>query len=195
MSVYARAVSCFASTTVATRHSSRGCVEVTRSGITLVSLFAPWITAIVVAELLPETWLVTVQELESAHPLRALPEVEMGDEQAPRSTMLRRQRRAVVSESDPRLPARDVGKRQVRGVATVAESEHEIPLAQTPGARCVEQGVDRHAFPSRVELRPLRDTVDVDRRHVMGKRLQLIPRPSNRPSGCVANDEVPAREW
>src|SRR6266536_500571 len=62
------------------------------SSVALVSLLAPWISAVVVAELFPEPWLVAGDELESAHPLGALPEVQMRHEKARWSAVLRRER-------------------------------------------------------------------------------------------------------
>ena len=94
---------------------------------------------------------------EAAHPLRALPEVEVRHEQPRRAAVLGLERLAVVAERDPRLAARDVLEREVGRVAAVAERDDEL------GRRldAVEQRVDRDALPARVELRPLRHAVDV----------------------------------
>ena len=113
----------------------------------------------VVAVLLPEAGLVLVAQLEPAHPLGALPEVEVRHEQPRRAAVLGLERLAVVGEGDPRLAAGQVLERQVRRVAAVAEREHVLGVVLDR----LEQRVDRDAFPDRVELRPLRDAVDVAR--------------------------------
>src|SRR5882672_8183743 len=47
-----------------------------------VALFAPRFPSHVVAVVLPESWLILGQNLESGHPLGALPQVEMRHQQA-----------------------------------------------------------------------------------------------------------------
>ena len=64
-----------------------------------------------------------LEQTQAAHPLGALPEVEVRDEQARRAAVLRLERLAVVAERDPRLAARDVLERQVGRVAAVAERD------------------------------------------------------------------------
>src|SRR4029079_1618003 len=88
--------------------------------VPLVALLAPGVAAVVVAQRLPEAWLVVLVEADAADPLGALPEVEVRDEQ-PRGGALRgRQRLAVVLVDHPGLPAGEVRERQVRRVAAVA---------------------------------------------------------------------------
>jgi hypothetical protein len=52
-------------------------------------------------------------QLDPAHPLRALPEVEMGDEQPGRSAVLGLERLVLELVCDPRLAAADVVDREV----------------------------------------------------------------------------------
>ena len=106
-----------------------------------------------------------------AHPLRALPEVEVRDEQPRRAAVLRVERLVVVLVRDPRLAVADVLEREVRRVAAVAEREDVL------GARvdAVEQRVERDARPRRVELRPLRHAVDVDGDPLARQRRELAP--------------------
>src|SRR5207249_10233871 len=66
-----------------------------------VPLLAPRVSVVVVAEALPETRLVLVDQLEPAHPLRALPQVQVRDEQPRRPAVLGCQRLAVVPERHP----------------------------------------------------------------------------------------------
>src|SRR5690349_13308278 len=121
-SVRARRVSLRTDTTRATRHSSRAGVvtraaaaSFTASGVALVALLTPWISAVVIAKLLPESLLVARQELQAAHPLRALPEIEMRHEEPRRSAMLGRQRRAVIAVGDPCFTASHIIRWKVRG--------------------------------------------------------------------------------
>src|SRR5437879_11633897 len=53
-----------------------------------VPLLGPWVAAHVISVLLPEPGHVIRQELEPAHPLRALPEVQVRHQQARRPAVL-----------------------------------------------------------------------------------------------------------
>src|SRR4051812_10590837 len=88
-----------------------------------VPLFLPRVAEQVIAVGLPEPRLVLVLQLEPAHPLRALPEIEMRHEQPSGSAVLRLQWLTVVVIGDPGLAVRHVFERQVRRVATVAERD------------------------------------------------------------------------
>src|SRR4051794_21032647 len=103
-SVRARGVSARTSATVATRHGNRASPAV-ESGVTLVPLLAPRVATVVVAELLPEPARVPRQELQPAHPLCALPEIEVRHKQARRPTVFGVERLAVVAECQPGLSA------------------------------------------------------------------------------------------
>src|SRR3954452_22298650 len=116
VSVAARGVSGAIAATVATRQS-----------VALIALFKPGVSAIVVAERLPEARFVLVGERQPAHPFRALPEIQVRDEQAGGAAVLGRQRFAVVAVDDPGAPARHVLEREVRRVAAVAERGHVAP--------------------------------------------------------------------
>src|SRR5215212_695013 len=108
-----------------------------------VALLAPRVAVVVVAQRLPETRLVVRQEPEAPDPLGALPEVEMGDEQAGGAAVLRFERLAVVGVGDPGSTARDILEWQVRGVASVAERRDVLGRGLDP----FEQGVYRDALP------------------------------------------------
>src|SRR5690242_21585947 len=94
VSVAARGVSGAIAETVATRQS-----------VALITLFKPGVSAVVVAERLPEARVVGLHEVQAAHPLRALPEVEVRDEQAGGTPVLGLEVVAVVAVDDPRAPA------------------------------------------------------------------------------------------
>src|SRR3954453_20945829 len=97
VSVAARGVSGAIAATVATRQS-----------VALITLFKPGISAIVVAERLPEARLDVVHEVQPAHPLRALPEVQVRDEQPGRAAVLGLEVVAVIAVDDPGAAAREV---------------------------------------------------------------------------------------
>src|SRR5205085_10025456 len=77
-----------------------------------VPLFLPRIAAVVVAVRLPEAGVVVLEHVEPADPLRALPEVEMRDQQAGRAAVLGGERFARVAGGDPGLPPGHVGERE-----------------------------------------------------------------------------------
>src|SRR5690349_14980857 len=86
-----------ASVSVAARGVS-GAIRVTvaaRQSVALITLFKPGISAVVIAERLPEAGLVLGGEDEPSHPLRALPEVQVRDEQAGGAAVLGPERLAV----------------------------------------------------------------------------------------------------
>ena len=73
-----------------------------------VPLFAPWVPVVVVAEALPESGLVVEGQRDAADPLRALPQVQVRDEQPGRAAVLRGQVLAVVARTRSR-PGRRAG--------------------------------------------------------------------------------------
>src|SRR6266480_1021997 len=184
--------------TVATRHSSLGAAGAAigwlTSGIPLVALLSPRIAAVMIAELLPKTGLVTVQQLKPAHPLRALPEIEVRHEETRRPTMLRRKRCPIVTEHHPRLAARYVTNGQVRGVSAIAEGDDEPSFRQAGVLRGLQQRIDGDALPPCIELRPLGNAVDVDGRSLMRQLLKFFPRPRHRAASRISNGEMPGCE-
>src|SRR4051794_39565747 len=138
-----------------------------------VTLLKPGIPAVVVAVALPEARPILLAEDQAAHPLGALPEVQMRDEQARRSAVLGLQRLAVEVERDPGLAAGDVLERQVRVVAAVAHGDRVLGL----GLHALEQRVHRDALPARPQLGPRGDAVDVARDRLRRERAELLPAP------------------
>ena len=78
-----------------------------------VALFTPRITAIVIPVYFPEPRLVMRGELNPAHPLGALPEVEVRHEQPRGTAVLGCSGLPIVAERDPRFPTGDI--RQAAG--------------------------------------------------------------------------------
>src|SRR6185312_17061920 len=85
---------------VAFRPGSRAPRRCARS-VVAVSLLAPWVSVVVVAEGLPEAGFVLLEQRQSTQPLGALPEVEVRHEQPGGPAVLRRQRLAVVGVDHP----------------------------------------------------------------------------------------------
>src|ERR671916_1131719 len=98
--LFARGVSGRVSTTVATRQGNLGPGAPNRL-VPPVALFAPGVGVVVVAQRFQEAGLVLVHEPEAAHPLRAVPEVEVGDEQAGRAAVLGGERLVLVLVGEP----------------------------------------------------------------------------------------------
>src|SRR6478735_10531192 len=78
-----------------------------------VALLAPGIAVVVVADALPEAGLVVHAEAQPPHPLGALPEVEVRDQEAGGASVLGLEVLPVVADRHPRLAARDVLEGQV----------------------------------------------------------------------------------
>src|SRR5207302_5977114 len=145
------------------------------ASVTLIALFEPRVAPVVVAVLLPKPRLVVVEELQPGHPLGALPEVEVGDEQPGRTTVLDRKGPPVVAPYDPRLAIGHVGQGQVGGVARVPNGQDVCRGRQRPGQG--QQGVDRHAPEADTQLGPGGDAVNVALEGGRGKGVHLIPGP------------------
>src|SRR5205085_972667 len=123
------------------------------------AFFFPGVAVVVVAERLPEAAPVVLHEAQAAHPLGALPEIEVGDEHAGGAAMFGRERSALVGVDDVGLAVDDVGEGQVSGVAAIGVCQYVAGAAVKLDV--LEEGVYAYAFPVRVELGPLGDAVDV----------------------------------
>src|SRR5262249_12849448 len=140
-----------------------------------VPLFQPRVAEDVVAVRLPEAGAVLVSQPQAAHPLRALPEVKMGYEQPRGAAVFRLERLAAVGVRDPGFAVGDVLERQVRRVVAVRVREQVLRVV----VDVIQEGVDRDTLPDRVELRPLRDAVDVDRDLLARESLEFVPGPTD----------------
>src|SRR5690349_24008281 len=78
------------------------------SGVAAITLLTPRVTIVVVAERLPKSPLVVFHETQLTHPLGALPEVEVGQQQARGPAVLGRERRTAEFHGHPRLATRHV---------------------------------------------------------------------------------------
>src|SRR5262245_4639263 len=73
--------------------------------VAALPFLAPGIASHVLTVLRPEAWIVLLQQLEPAHPLGALPEVEVRHQKADRPAVLRGQWLAVVAQRQEILRA------------------------------------------------------------------------------------------
>src|SRR4051812_10293490 len=89
-----------------------------------VALLFPGVAVVVIAVALPEAGLVVVAQLEATDPLRALPEVQVRDQQPGGAAVLGLERLAAVLVGDPRLAIRQILEREIGGVAAVAPRGH-----------------------------------------------------------------------
>src|SRR3954468_17423146 len=94
--------------------------------VALVALLSPRIAVVVVAVVLPEAGLVVLEELQSAHPLGALPEVQVRNEQARGTAVLGLEGLAIDLIRDPSATAGHVLEREIRCVAPVAPRAHVL---------------------------------------------------------------------
>src|SRR6266568_9303240 len=107
--------------------------------VAAVPLLAPWVAVHVIAVGLPEAGLVLRHKLQSAHPLRALPEIEMRHQEPRWAAMYGLEWRTIEVEGHPGLTARNVLERQVCGVAAVRKGHHVL----SGRVETVQQGIDR----------------------------------------------------
>src|SRR4051812_1020883 len=103
-----------------------------------IALFFPRVAVVVVAVGLPEAGLVVIAQLEAADPFRALPEVQMRDQEPRRAAVLGLERLATVLVGDPRPATGQILERQVGRVAAVAPRGDVAGI----GVDAFEQGVD-----------------------------------------------------
>jgi hypothetical protein len=91
------------------------------SSVARVPLLSPWIAVDVVAVGLPEPGLVVIHQPQTPHPLRALPEIQVRNEEPSGASVLGLERRAAIGEGDLRLPVEQVFEPEIRGVVAVGE--------------------------------------------------------------------------
>src|SRR5215469_5083940 len=114
----------------------------------------------------------------------------MRDKKSCGATVFRDKIFVVKSERDPCLLVSEIRKRQIRGVVTIG-SHHSILGV---GFYLAEDGVERHAFPMRAELRPSRHTVQIDRNVLGGQFPKRFPIPSSQNVPSIIDRKLPFLE-
>src|SRR5262245_2230660 len=89
-----------------------------------IALLGPDLADLVVAALLPETAPVVVQVLDAAHPLGALPRVQMRHHQPQRESVLGAQRLGVAPAGQDRVGGKEVGQPEVGAVPVLRPHHH-----------------------------------------------------------------------
>ena len=102
-----------------------------------VSLFAPWVPVLVVAEPSPRSRAPRCRQLQAAHPLRGFQKYRCGTSSRAGPPCSGVQRLTVVLVRDPGLAIGEVVQRQVRGVPAVADAPaRSPPRSRRPRAGC-----------------------------------------------------------
>src|SRR5205823_13080650 len=99
----------------------------TPRSVSAVPLFLPGVAVDVVAERLPEARLVSLHDPKAAHPLGALPEIEVRHDQPRRPAVDRLERLVVELVGHEGLPIDRLIDGKVGGVAAVAVRRHVAP--------------------------------------------------------------------
>src|SRR6185503_2093538 len=175
--------------TVASRHEIGFTIA---SSIAAIAFFEPLVTPVVIAKRLPEPRLILVLDAETTDPFGAFPEIPPRYDEPRGATVLRRKRLAVVLPRDEGLAVQDVAERQVRRIAAVGIGDHECSVLIELDV--LEEGVEAHSAPLHVELRPLRDTADIDDPFAVRQCHELGPRPDYRVADEAFDRERPAIE-
>src|SRR5262249_24254664 len=123
-------------------------------------------------------------------PLGALPEVQVRDQQARRTTVLQLEVLAAEPKCDPCLPVEEILQRQIRRVPAKGVNERKRRIV----GDAVQQRIERHAFPHRVELRPPSTAWDIRGTVFRGKRPNGRPLPPPQHVLAVINRELPLLE-
>jgi hypothetical protein len=111
--------------------------QVRRSFNPLIPLLAPWVSVVVVAELLPEAGGIVKHQLDAADPLGRFPEIQVWDQQSCGSTVLRDKLFSVLLKGDPRFAVEQILQRQVGAVTALAVSHRVICLGLNVGKQSV----------------------------------------------------------
>src|SRR6202165_4701180 len=164
-----------------------GASEFVGISVAPVTLLAPRVAPNVISVRLPEAWLLLVLERYAAHPLGALPEIEVRHEQPHRPAVLWMKWLPVELVHDPRLVPGQVIERAVGRVPAVGENGGEVGSGFDP----FEQLVDRDTGPRCLELRPFGYAVNVLGHGLAGQRAKLFPGPPLRFVDLARDGERP----
>ena len=113
----------------------------------------------VVPVLLPEAGRIHVEEFERPHPLGALPEVELGNDQAAGAAVVGFQVPAVVLQRQQRVVIHQLLEGEVGGVIRVGVDHDRDRLRLD--AHVLQQLSDVNPLPAIVQQGPVRDAVDI----------------------------------
>src|SRR3954462_7459057 len=89
-----------------------------------VALLFPGIAVHVISEGLPEAWLVLGNEGQATHPFRALPEVQVRNDEASWAAVSGCQRRVIELGRNQRPTVHQIGYRQICRITSVGVRHH-----------------------------------------------------------------------
>src|SRR6266849_5906675 len=157
-----------------------------------VASLLPGVCFIVVSALLPETEPVALHELWPAQPLRRLPEIFRGHEQAQRPPVVRRQVMPVPRVAEEVLLVVEDIQRDRARVPVLAMRHDVFGLGLWPGA--VEDLANRNAGPRVAETAPAGHAVDVGDDVLRWQCAELLVVERQRVFDRAEHLEVPGRD-
>src|SRR5215213_4592027 len=142
-----------------------------------IPLFFPWIGMVVIASRFPEARLVLFHQANAAHPLSALPKIQVRYHHPGRATMFWRKRFPIIFQSDKGLTVDHIRERYVCGVASIAKGSDEqgVPIQVSMFEQCIKAD----ALPLHVEMSPLGDTGNIHNISLHGELEKFLPCPLN----------------
>lgn len=157
-----------------------------------IPLLGPRVAAHVIAVLLPESRGVPVHQLDAAHPLRRLPEVQVRHDQASRAAVLGEEWLAVVVGRDEVPLPQEIIERQVGRIVGI--SVHQGMRRRCPHARARQQRRDRDAREDVVVARPLGHAMDVAEHFAHRQPAEFLPADLEGPLDLAEYAERPVTE-
>ena len=142
-----------------------------------------------IAQRFPEAQALALFDPKPMHPLRALPEIEMRDHQARGTSVLGRQRLAIVFVGDESLVVDNVGDGEIGGIAAIRVSGDEGRLGIQLDR--LEERVNADRLPFHVELGPFGHAADIDGVFLGGQLQKLRPGPGHRLANQSVDREAP----
>src|SRR6185312_12218592 len=111
----------------------------------------------------------------------------MRDKKSCGATVFTRKIFVVESERDPCLLVSEIRKRQIRCVVTIGPHHRILGV----GFYLAEDGVERHAFPMRAELRPSRHAMQINRNVLSWQLPKRLPIPSVQNVRSIVDRKLP----
>src|SRR5438552_13032967 len=96
----------------------------------------------------------------------------------------------IKSKGDPCLLVSEIRKRQICCVVTIGTHHYILGV----GLYLAKDGVERHAFPMRAELRPSRHAVQTNRDFLGGQISKRFPIPSSQNVRSIVDRKLPCFE-
>jgi hypothetical protein len=159
-----------------------------------MTLLFPRIAMHVIAIALPEAGLVALQQFNGFEPLRALPCVEPGNNQACRAAVVETQRLSIVRDRNKRVFSQEIRQWNVgRKSSVMAVRENESRLWTR--AACQRDNITRlYPFPQVPQTAPAGDAVKIRKHAHAGQLREFTPVPFRHVANHAVNFELPRIE-